>query len=70
MRIHETTLPGRRILRAASFTMAGDDEPRLVIWTAFSDDPPLPLTAHAISFPASELPALIEALSSLKGGEK
>jgi hypothetical protein len=70
MRVREFDLAGRRVLRAAAYTMAEDPEPRLLIWTAWQDDPPLPVSAHCVSFPASALPELVEALTVLKGGEK
>jgi hypothetical protein len=67
MRIHETALPGRRVLRAASVLTNDEPEPLLVIWTCFQDDPVLPTGAHCVSFPASALPELVEALTVLKG---
>jgi hypothetical protein len=67
MRVREFDLAGRRVLRAAAYTM-DDDEPRLLIWTAWQDDPPLPVSAHCVSIPASVLPELVAALESLEAG--
>jgi hypothetical protein len=70
MRVREIEQPGRRVLRAASVLTNDEPEPLLVIWSCFQDDPVLPTSAHCVSFPASALPELIEALSSLSTGEK
>jgi hypothetical protein len=69
MSIHEIEQPGRRVLRAASVLTNDEPGPLLVVWSCFADDPPLPLTAHCVSFPAASLPELVEALTAL-GGEK
>jgi hypothetical protein len=68
MRFREIAQAGRRVLRAAAYTIGDDDqdpELRLLVWTAWQDDPPLPIGAHCVSFPASSLPELVEALTAL-----
>jgi hypothetical protein len=67
MKIHEIEQPGRRVLRAASVITNAEPEPLLVIWTCWQDDPVLPTGAHCVSFPASALAELVEALTVLKG---
>jgi hypothetical protein len=65
MRIHETALPGRRVLRAASVMTNDEPEPLLVVWTCWADDSPLPISAHCVSFPAAAWPELRAALEAL-----
>jgi hypothetical protein len=65
MMIHEIKQAGRRVLRAASVLTNGEPEPLLVVWTCWQDDPPLPVSANCVSFPASALPELVEALQAL-----
>jgi hypothetical protein len=68
MRVREIAQPGRRVLRAAAYTVEGHDpEVRFIVWTAWQDDPPLPVGPHCVSFAASALPALREALEALEG---
>jgi hypothetical protein len=66
MVIREIKQRGRRVLRAASVMTADELEPLLVVWSCWQDDPPLPISAHCVSFPASALPELLTALQALR----
>jgi hypothetical protein len=65
MRVKEIELAGRRVLRLTSVDLAGDGEPRFILWSAWSDDSPIP-SGHAVSFPASSWPELRAALDALE----
>lgn len=63
--VREIPLAGRRVLRVSAFTLADDDELRFLIWTCWQEDAALPVSSHCVSFPASVLPELREALDAL-----
>lgn len=69
MKFSEIELSGRRVLRVSSYTLEDDADARIVVWTGWRDDSPLPLGAHAVSFPASALPELRAALDAIEGAE-
>jgi hypothetical protein len=64
MKVLEVELSGRRVLRATSVDLAGDGVARIIVWSAWADDSPIP-SGHAVSFPASVLPELVAALEGL-----
>jgi hypothetical protein len=60
---------GRRVVRVGAYQVdpGGGDPPerRVFIAGGFEDGPPFPFGPDVVDLPASALPALIEALSSL-----
>jgi hypothetical protein len=65
MKVLEVELSGRRVLRATSVDLAGDGVARIIVWSAWADDSPIP-SGHAVSFPADVWPALREAIDGLE----
>lgn len=70
MRTQEIELRGRRCIRVTAYLyeVPGEDpEPRILLASAWKDDPPVPVSDRCISLPASDLPKLLEALRGLEG---
>jgi hypothetical protein len=66
MKVFEVELSGRRVLRMTSVDLANDGEPRIILWSAWNDDSPIP-SGHAVSFPRATWPELRAALDALEG---
>jgi hypothetical protein len=67
MTFREIELSGRRVLRCTTYNLADDDDVRVLVWTGWKDDGPLPLSSHCVSFPLAVLPELRAALDAIEG---
>jgi hypothetical protein len=65
----EIELSGRRVLRCTTYNLVDDDDDvRVLLWTGWKDDGPLPVGSHCVSFPLAVLPELRAALDALEDG--